>query len=80
MSVSSCSESEEPDRVVGVVLRCAFVRSGQPRIELQGADCAGDGYVSKRTEVTVKPAHGSVYTVDQPPSVNVKVGDPWPPK
>lgn len=82
----ACSGDKDPDKVVGVILKCEA--RATTTIPLSGDDCNAkddrfsDGFAarSRRIEVTVKPASGAPYTVAQPPQAIVRVGDTWPPK
>lgn len=72
--------SPEPDRVVGVLLKC-----GAAPTELTGDECnkrktTGElYYVNTRLVVTVRMSGRTAYVVEVPPDTAVRLGDPWPP-
>lgn len=84
----------EPDRVVGVLLKCntaGFRSSGSigveyPAEDLSGTDCNTEkspnrlSITNRRLVITVRTSTGNVFTTEMPPNTSVKVGDPWPPR
>jgi hypothetical protein len=84
---AACGGSQ-PDRVVGVVLKCSGPFAGGTG-EFSGEECnskvatgtrAGQyDHGNRRLVITMKPASGASYTAELPPDANVAVGNKWPP-
>ncbi len=83
-------QSEQSDRVVGVLLKCESLPSvsllGTPNpggAPLNGEACQtknSTGYASRnrRLEVTVRTASGQTYLVEVAPNIRVAIGQNWP--
>lgn len=75
----ACEEQREPDRIVGVMLRCAS-GSGPLKVELSGGECDPHKPVYDRhLVITVRTHGGTTYNVESLPEREARVGDPWPP-
>lgn len=72
--------AEDPDRIVGLILRCDF-GYGVNRIDLNGPDCEDKSKVQNiRLIVTVRTGKGTTYSVETLPDRNLHPGDYWPPE
>lgn len=83
MAALACGDAEEPDRVVGVVLRCDRIWRGETT-ERQGSTCndRSDGsyaYQNRRLELTIREGGGGTYQVEVVAEADFAVGDIWPP-
>mgnify|MGYP007071600218 CR=1 FL=1 len=82
--------SSEPDRVVGIELKCDIVYFNEVRrVELTGWDICSDwgqqrgaavGAVNLRKELTVRTYSGETYRVSYGAEHDAWLGMEWPPK
>jgi hypothetical protein len=86
----------EPDRVVGIEVRCTILYTPEQTAEFRGNegcrvsvggssdlyDPPGGGYLlrNRRQELTVRTPSGTSYTVNVPMDTKVALGDVWPSK
>ncbi len=74
-SLQTALAQPQPDRVVGVVLRCT-VQIG--KAEITGEVCRSVAGAAVYQEVTVRTASGAAYTVKANASQSISVGQVWP--
>ena len=88
-ALSGCGgDSARSDMVVAILLKCEIttVRGGviSMGVEATGPRCSeinADGSPAERyvrKQLTVRTPAGTTYFVEVEPSVDVKIGDPWP--
>lgn len=76
---AACEEEQEPDRVVGLIMKCnAYVPNGDG-IELVERVDEGCEHAEERwKELTIRTSQGTAYTVKVDAASRVTVGDRWP--
>jgi hypothetical protein len=92
ISCGGGSNQTEPDRVVGVLLKCIRPAAAEPAREYSDDGCrqilSGYGqdlrsqvvsHFNMRYAVTVRTSTGGGYTLEVPATTTVTVGQVWPP-
>lgn len=88
LGFAACSDSApkpEPDRIVGITLRCeqrqGSLDTGYTYTTITGPACQKSRftYRNQRQLVTVRTSSGGSYQVEADEHLMLEVGGPWPP-
>lgn len=88
--VAATAAAVEPDRVVGIELRCTLTENVVKTWDFRGDVCRSrfdpfvqaapsSFFIVKQQELTIRTALGTTYTVRVEMNPIVSIGDPWPP-